>query len=77
MTTEKRPAPKAKVTRDSSLCHWGAGSYLSPKSSKKCPNPHHPKRQLCDQHELAFRAARKAASPVKPKLAVVNPTPTT
>jgi hypothetical protein len=53
-TPEKAPSTK---------CRWGEGRYLSPKTAKACRADRNPKRQLCDPHELAFRAARKAATP--------------
>ena len=48
------------------------GRYLSPKTAKTCTVTRNPKRQLCDPHELAYRAAKKAAKPTTPK-AVAKP----
>ena len=54
-------APAAKAPKfGPDQCHWGAGSYLSPKASKRCQNKRNAKRQLCDEHEAAFRVARRA-----------------
>jgi hypothetical protein len=66
----KSPAKKvAAAKRDANLCHWGGGSYLSPKSAAKCTNKRDGNRQLCADHELAYRAAAKARKPAVAKAA--------
>jgi hypothetical protein len=67
-------AEKATTEKAAPTCHYGGGSYGSPKDSKRCKNPMEPKRQLCAKHELAWKveskrraAERKAAQPAKPK----------
>lgn len=65
--TEKKAAPKPKATLDKTICRWGAGRYFSPATAKACTAAKAPKRELCAPHELAMRAAKKAAAPAKPK----------
>jgi hypothetical protein len=74
-TAKKAVAPK----RDTVLCHWHAGSYGSPKTAD-CKVPHLVNRQLCAEHEAAWKViakkratAKKASTPEAPKLTVVKP----
>ena len=63
MTAANKQATPTKAPKTpSTKCRWGEGRYLSPKTAKACRADRNPKRQLCDPHELAFRAARKAAA---------------
>lgn len=59
MAATTKPAPKAKA--DPTICRWGKGRYLSPANAKACANPKAPKRELCADHEVAYRAAKKKA----------------
>jgi hypothetical protein len=65
MAATTKPAAKAKA--DPTICRWGKGRYLSPATAKACANPKAPKRELCAEHELAYRAAKKKAHPVAPR----------
>jgi hypothetical protein len=77
-TIKKTPAKKtAAPKRDTALCHWHAGSYGSPKTAD-CKAAHAPNKQLCAEHEKAWKvvakkrvADKKAAMPATPKLAIV------
>lgn len=60
MTIEKKAAPKLKVAkRDAALCHYGAGSYGSLTTSKKCPDKLVAGKQLCAKHEVAWKVEAK------------------
>lgn len=80
MAAQKTPAKKiAAPKRDASLCHFGGGSYGSPVASKKCAHPLVAGKQLCVEHEAAWKviakkraAAKKAATTEAPKLTVVK-----
>lgn len=64
-TTTAKPAPKAKP--DKTICRWGEGRYFSPKTAKACGATKAPKKELCSEHEVAMRAAKKGLTPAKPK----------
>jgi hypothetical protein len=84
MPAKKTPAPKSPAAKPSpEQCRYGDGSYGSPKSMARCKATRHPKRQLCDAHEAAWRveakrraAAKKAAAPKSvQKRAAAKPLP--
>ncbi len=69
-----KPAKAARKALDPMQCRYGQGSYGSPKTMARCKSQRNPKRQLCDEHEKAWRTeAKKRAAARKAEAAKVAP----
>ncbi len=66
MAATTKPAKKTTTPkRDATLCHFGGGSYGSPATSKKCTSPLVAGKQLCADHETAWKVIAKKRAAAK------------
>ena len=59
MVAKSKPAK-----RDAARCRWYHESYGSPKTAD-CPNSKAPKKELCAEHEAAWRVIAKKRAAVR------------